>query len=148
MKTPACAAGGRMLAPGEAQPSLGDGCNVKRIACAAGDRGSQCHTQVYATKERSPLITSEFRPRLHEYLGGTVRALGGIALEINGTTDHVHVRTKSILRTLICGAELLSPASQARQSLFYGFPRLGCASPGANILIACWRRLVGYLISK
>ncbi len=23
------------------------------------------------------MITSEFRPRLHEYLGGTVRALGG-----------------------------------------------------------------------
>ena len=83
------------------------------------------------------MITSEFRPRLHEYLGGTVRALGGIALEINGTTDHVHVRTKSILRTRTCGAELLSPASQARQSLFDGFPRLGCASPGANILIAC-----------
>lgn len=46
---------------------------------------------VYATKERAPLITSALRPRLHEYLGGTVRALGGIALEVNGTADHVHV---------------------------------------------------------
>ena len=46
---------------------------------------------VYATKERAPLITQTLRPRLHEYLGGTVRALDGIALEVNGTTDHVHL---------------------------------------------------------
>ena len=46
---------------------------------------------VYATKDRAPLITNILRPRLHEYLGGTVRALGGIALEVNGTNDHVHV---------------------------------------------------------
>src|SRR5258708_564398 len=49
---------------------------------------------VYATKERAPLITSTLRPRLHEYLGGTVRGLGGVALEINGTSDHVHVLAK------------------------------------------------------
>jgi len=42
---------------------------------------------VYATKERAPLITTA--PRLHEYLGGTVRGLGGIALEINGTVERV-----------------------------------------------------------
>jgi REP element-mobilizing transposase RayT len=29
---------------------------------------------VYATKERAPLITNILRPRLHEYLGGVVRA--------------------------------------------------------------------------
>lgn len=46
---------------------------------------------VYATKERAPLITSVLRPRLHEYLGGTVRGLGGTALEINGMSDHVHL---------------------------------------------------------
>lgn len=49
---------------------------------------------VYATKERGPLITNALRPRLHEYLGGTVRGLGGIALEINGTADHVHLLAK------------------------------------------------------
>ena len=49
---------------------------------------------VYATKERAPLITKTLRPRLHEYLGGTVRGLGGIALEINGTNDHVHILAK------------------------------------------------------
>jgi putative transposase len=49
---------------------------------------------VYATKGRAPLITNTLRPRLHEYLGGTVRGLGGIALEINRIEDHVHLLAK------------------------------------------------------
>ena len=61
---------------------------------------------VYATKERAPLITASLRPRLNEYLGGTVRGLGGIALEINGTVDHVHVLAK--LRPTISVSEFLS----------------------------------------
>ncbi len=162
---------------------------------------------VYATKERAPLITRTLGPRLHEYLGGTVRGLGGIALEINGTNDHVHVLaklrptisvsefmsklksvhqvgrnakppadlvgrldsghspsanrkssacegtfvirtsiiesnhsrknsrrccvvTKLILIQLICGAELLSPASQARLIVLDRFPRLGGLARG------------------
>jgi hypothetical protein len=35
---------------------------------------------VFATKGRAPLIIEALRPRLHEYLGGTVRNLGGTAL--------------------------------------------------------------------
>jgi len=61
---------------------------------------------VYATKERTPLITNTLRPRLHEYLGGTVRGLGGVALEINGTNDHVHVLAK--LLPTISVSEFLS----------------------------------------
>src|SRR6266446_2117917 len=61
---------------------------------------------VYATKERVPLITNSLRPRLHEYLGGTVRGLDGIALEINGTADHVHILAK--LRPTISVSEFLS----------------------------------------
>src|SRR5260370_27265148 len=61
---------------------------------------------VCATKERAPLSTITLRPRLHEYLGGTVRGLGGIALEINGTQDHVHVLAK--LRPTISVSEFLS----------------------------------------
>jgi REP element-mobilizing transposase RayT len=61
---------------------------------------------VYATKERAPLITNTLRPRLHEYLGGTVRGLDGIALEINGTADHVHLLAK--LRPTISVSEFLS----------------------------------------
>jgi REP element-mobilizing transposase RayT len=60
---------------------------------------------VYATKERSPLITNALRLKLHEYLGGTVRGLGGIALEINGTADHVHLLVK--LKPTISVSEFL-----------------------------------------
>jgi putative transposase len=69
---------------------------------------------VYATKERAPLITNILRPRLHEYLGGTVRGLGGIALEINGTEDHVHVLTK--MRPTISVWEFLSKLKSASSS--------------------------------
>jgi REP element-mobilizing transposase RayT len=61
---------------------------------------------VYATKERAPLITNPLRLRLHEYLGGTVRGLGGTALEINGTNNHVHVLAK--LRPTISVSDFLS----------------------------------------
>ena len=66
---------------------------------------------VYATKERAPLITNTLRPRLHEYLGGTVRGLDGIALEVNGTNDHVHVLAK--LRPTISVSEFLSKLKSA-----------------------------------
>ncbi len=46
---------------------------------------------VFSTKHRANLITPELQPRLHEYLGGIVRAAGGTALEIGGTSDHVHL---------------------------------------------------------
>ena len=49
---------------------------------------------VFGTKGRYPFITKELKPRLHEYLGGTVRGLGGIAFEINGIEDHVHMLVK------------------------------------------------------
>ena len=34
---------------------------------------------VYAKKERAPLITKTLRPRLHEYLGGTVLGDNSVA---------------------------------------------------------------------
>jgi putative transposase len=49
---------------------------------------------VFSTKERRPLITFEYETRLYDYIGGTIRGVGGISLELNGTEDHVHVLTK------------------------------------------------------
>lgn len=46
---------------------------------------------VFGTKDRRPLIRAGWRPRLHEYLGGTVRGLGGVAEAIGGVEDHVHL---------------------------------------------------------
>jgi REP-associated tyrosine transposase len=46
---------------------------------------------VFSTKERRPLIGESWRANLHEYLGGTVRGLGGIPEIIGGVEDHVHL---------------------------------------------------------
>ena len=46
---------------------------------------------IFATKDRFPLIAKEWQLRLHAYLGGLVRHLGGVPDEINGMTDHVHL---------------------------------------------------------
>lgn len=46
---------------------------------------------VFSTKNRLPLITAEWRERLHEYLGGTVNGLGGFSQGVGGTDDHVHL---------------------------------------------------------
>ena len=46
---------------------------------------------VYATKSRAPLITSDLKSRLHGYLGGIVGGLGGVPIEINGMSEHVHL---------------------------------------------------------
>jgi len=39
---------------------------------------------VFSTKDRRPLITSEYEARLYDYIGGTIRGVGGISLELNG----------------------------------------------------------------
>ncbi len=46
---------------------------------------------IFSTKGRLPLIAREMRNDLLAYLGGIVRELGGTALIINGTADHVHM---------------------------------------------------------
>jgi hypothetical protein len=42
---------------------------------------------IFATKDRFPLIAKEWQLRLHAYLGGLVRHLGGVPDEINGMTE-------------------------------------------------------------
>jgi putative transposase len=46
---------------------------------------------LFGTKDRVPIIDSAWRSRLHEYLGGTIRGLGGFPEEVGGVTDHVHL---------------------------------------------------------
>jgi len=49
---------------------------------------------VFSTKDRRPFITSDYEVRLYDYLGGTIRKVGGISLELNGTEDHIHLLVK------------------------------------------------------
>src|ERR1035437_8459286 len=46
---------------------------------------------VFSTKERRPFIKSGWRSQLHEYLGGTVRGLGGVPGSSGGAGDALQV---------------------------------------------------------
>lgn len=46
---------------------------------------------VFATKDRRPWLAAEIRPRVHQYLGGAIRAEGGIAIIVGGVEDHLHI---------------------------------------------------------
>ena len=46
---------------------------------------------VFSTKNREALIMPEWRTRLHDYLGGTIRGLGGFPEGVGGVADHVHL---------------------------------------------------------
>ena len=67
---------------------------------------------VFSTKDREPLITDAHQTRLYEYIGGIVRAQGGVALAINGMADHVHLLARlrqdkalaDVIRDLKAGA--------------------------------------------
>ena len=50
---------------------------------------------IFSTQGRRPLIVPEFRPDLFAYLGGIIREMGGTALIINGTADHVHMLVRA-----------------------------------------------------
>ncbi len=68
---------------------------------------------VFGTKGRAPLILPTFRPRLHEYLGGIVKGLNCVPIEINGVADHVHllVRLQPVISVSDFLAKLKSNSS-------------------------------------
>ncbi|NQT51113.1 transposase [bacterium] len=47
-----------------------------------------------ATADREPWFDPDIRPRVHQYLGGTMKNLGGIPLAVGGVADHVHLHCK------------------------------------------------------
>ncbi len=49
---------------------------------------------VFSTKMRQPIIKNDVRPRLYDYIGGTIHKQGGISLAIGGMEDHVHILAK------------------------------------------------------
>lgn len=46
---------------------------------------------VFSTKERRDWLHDQIGRQLHNYLGGAIRGEGGVALVVNGTSDHVHI---------------------------------------------------------
>ena len=66
---------------------------------------------VFSTKDRRPYVKSDWRPQLHEHLGGTVRGLGGVPEIIGGVEDHVHLLAG--LRAIHCLAEFMQELKKA-----------------------------------
>jgi REP element-mobilizing transposase RayT len=66
---------------------------------------------VFSTKERRPLIKPTWRPRLHEYLGGTARGLDAVAEMVGGVEDHVHLLLS--LKTVHAPADLVRELKKA-----------------------------------
>lgn len=60
---------------------------------------------VFSTKNREPALRAELRGRVHEYLGGTIRGMNGVAHAVGGTSDHIHVFAG--LRATHCLADVM-----------------------------------------
>ncbi len=48
---------------------------------------------VFSTKNRTPLISNDIKERLCAYIGGIIKELGGILIEINTMPEHIHFDT-------------------------------------------------------
>lgn len=66
---------------------------------------------VFSTKNRASLIAEAWMPRLHEYLGGTVRGLQGTSQGVGGVSDHVHLLVG--LKATHCLADFLRELKNA-----------------------------------
>jgi REP element-mobilizing transposase RayT len=45
---------------------------------------------VFSTKNRTPLIFNDINDRLCAYIGGIIKELSGILIEINAMPEHIH----------------------------------------------------------
>lgn len=75
-------------------------CTHKNVGAPAGARAvlvmpsthaSLHYHVVYSTKNREPWLPPTQRHRVHDYLGGMIRQLGGVSHGVGGTGDHVHM---------------------------------------------------------
>jgi putative transposase len=87
-----------------------EGC--QRLWNAMGSTFLSLHYHlVFSTKNREPIIDSSWRPRLHEYMGGAVRGLGGFSEGVGGVADHVHLLVG--LRATHCLADFMRELKKA-----------------------------------
>jgi putative transposase len=67
------------------------GCRDRGATAMARTFNSLITHLIFSTKDRLPLIAPGLKPDLHAYIGGIIRKVGGKALAIGGTADHVHL---------------------------------------------------------
>ena len=66
---------------------------------------------VFSTKNRDRMIATEWKDDLFRYLGGVVKGLDGVPLQIGGTADHVHLLLG--LRATHCIADVVRDIKSA-----------------------------------
>jgi REP-associated tyrosine transposase len=66
---------------------------------------------VFGTKNREPTIRDAWKSRLYEYLGGTIRGMGGFPEGVGGMADHVHLLMG--LKATHCLADVLRELKKA-----------------------------------
>ncbi len=73
---------------------------------------------VFGTKDRMPLIHPSWRPKLHEYMGGVIKGLGGVPEKIGEVADHVHILVG--LKSTHCLADFVRELKKASTSWVHG----------------------------
>lgn len=69
---------------------------------------------IFATKQRTPCLNVTWRPRLFEYIGGTIRGLNCHPRMVGGYDDHVHLLVG--ISTVIPVADLVRDIKKASNS--------------------------------
>ncbi|HEY3376090.1 MAG TPA: IS200/IS605 family transposase [Armatimonadota bacterium] len=78
---------------------------------------------VFSTKDRLPFLAPDIAPRVHEYLGGMLRELGGVSLVVGGAPDHVHLLA-SIDKTIAVADALRAIKAGSSKWIHHTFPTL------------------------
>ena len=60
---------------------------------------------VFSTKNRRRWLEPAHQPMIFDYIGGTIRNLGGVSIRVGGWLDHVHLLVK--LKTTHCIADFM-----------------------------------------
>jgi len=105
---------------------------------------------VFSTKRREATIAPEWRSRLHDYLGGTVRGLGGYSDRVGGVADHVHLLVG--LKATHCLADFLRELKKASSAWVHeemGLPSFAWQEGYAAFTVsATSRKAVQYYIDR
>ena len=72
---------------------------------------SRHYHNLFATKDRRPMILPGWRERLHAYLGGILREMEAVPEALGGLTDHVHLLVG--LKATHCLADVMRDLKRA-----------------------------------
>jgi REP element-mobilizing transposase RayT len=72
---------------------------------------------MFSTRNREAFIAPDWRARLHDYLGGTIRGLGGYPEGVGGVADRVHLLVG--LKATHCLSDVMRELKKASSTWVY-----------------------------